>query len=44
MLYNQLVQQSTLCAYMTTFKIFAVACFILIPFMFLLKGEQKNPE
>lgn len=42
MLYNQLLQQSTLCAYMTTFKIFAIACFILLPFMFLLKGEQKK--
>lgn len=42
MLYNQLIQQSTLCAYMTTFKVFAIACFILVPFMFLLKGEQKN--
>lgn len=41
MLYNQLLQQSTLCAYMTTYKVFAVACFILIPFMFLLKGEKK---
>lgn len=41
MLYNQLVQQSMLCAYMTTFKVFAVACFILIPFMFLLKGEKS---
>ena len=41
MLYNQLIQQSTLCAYMTTFKVFAIACFILIPFMFLLKGENK---
>ena len=41
MLYNQLIQQSTLCAYMTTFKIFAIACFILIPFMFLLKSERK---
>ena len=27
---------------MTTFKVFATACFILIPFMFLLKGEQKT--
>lgn len=44
MLYNQLVQQSTLCAYMTTFKVFAIACFVLIPFMFLLKGEQKKTE
>ena len=42
MLYNQLIQQSTLCAYMTTFKVFAMACFILVPFMFLLKGEQKR--
>ncbi len=41
MLYNQLIQQSTLCAYMTTFKVFAIACFLLVPFMFLLKGEKK---
>ena len=41
MLYNQLIQQSTLCAYMTTFKVFAIACFILVPFMFLLKSEKK---
>lgn len=41
LLYNQLIQQSTLCAYMTTFKVFAIACFILVPFMFLLKGERK---
>lgn len=40
MLYNQLIQQSTLCAYMSTFKIFAIACFVLIPFMFILKGER----
>ena len=42
LMYNQLLQRSTLCAYMTTFKIFAIACFILLPFMFLLKGEQKK--
>lgn len=41
MLYNQLIQQSTLCAYMTTFKVFALGCFILLPFMFLLKSEKK---
>ena len=41
MLYNQLIQQSTLCAYMTTFKIFAAACLILIPIMFLFKSEKK---
>ena len=42
MLYNELIQQSTLCAYMTTFKVFAVACFILLPFMFLLKNEKSS--
>ena len=41
MLYNQLIQQSTLCAYMTTFKVFAIACFILIPVLFILKSERK---
>lgn len=44
MLYNQLLQQSTLCAYMTTFKVFAFACLILIPFMFILKGEKSVKE
>lgn len=42
MLYNMLIQQSTLCAYMTTFKVFAICCFILLPFMFILKGEKKE--
>ena len=42
MLYNTLLQQSTLCAYMTTFKVFAICCFILLPFMFILKGEKKE--
>lgn len=41
MLYNQLIQQATLCAYMTTFKVFAVACFVMVPFMFLLKGKKN---
>lgn len=45
LLYNQLLQQSTLCAYMDTFKIFAIACFILLPVLFILKGEnQTNKE
>lgn len=41
MLYNQLIQQSTLCAYMDTFKVFAIACFILLPFLFILKNERS---
>ena len=44
MLFNQLIQQSALCAYMTTFKVFAAACFILVPFMFLLKGEKTEEQ
>ena len=42
MLYNQLIQQSTLCAYMTTFKVFAAACFILLPLMFIFKSENRT--
>ncbi len=42
LLYNQLLQQSTLCAYMTSFKIFAIACFILLPVLFILKGETSS--
>lgn len=42
MLYNQLIQQSTLCAYMTTFKVFATACFILLPLMFIFKSENRT--
>lgn len=40
-LYNQLIQQSTLCAYMDTFKVFAIACFILLPLLFMLKEGNK---
>jgi len=41
MIYGELIQQSTLCAYMTTFKVFAIACMVLIPFMFVLKDEKS---
>lgn len=44
LLYNQLLQQSTLCAYMDTFKIFAIACFILLPFLFILKENMPQKE
>lgn len=42
MLYNQLIQQSVLCAYMDTFKVFAIACFVLLPFLFLLKESSLH--
>ena len=36
-LYNQLIQQSNLWAYIDTFRIFAVACLVVIPFMMFIK-------
>lgn len=42
LLYMQLLQQSTLCAYMDSFKIFAIGCFILLPFLFLIKSNVVN--
>ena len=41
-LYNQMLQQCKLWAYMDTFRIFAVGCFILIPLLFILKGENRG--
>lgn len=38
-LYNQLLQQSSLCAYMTTFKVFSISCFVILPMMFILKND-----
>ena len=42
MIYKQLIQQSTLCAFMNSYKIYAVLVLVLIPFVFLLK--KFNPE
>lgn len=36
-LYNQLIQQSNLWAYIDTFRIFAVACLVVIPFIMFIK-------
>ena len=43
LLYNQLIQQSTLCAYMTSFKVFALACIVIIPLMLVFKEEHNKP-
>ncbi len=40
LLYNQLLQQSTLWAYIDTFRIFAIACFFVAPLVLLMK--RKN--
>lgn len=41
-IYGQLVQQSTLCAFIHAYKIYAIAIIILIPFIFILK--KFEPE
>ncbi len=40
LLYNQLLQQSVLWAYIDTFRIFAIACFFVAPMVLLMK--RKN--
>ena len=41
-LYGQLVQQSTLCAFMNAYKTYAILILVLIPLVFVLK--QFKPE
>lgn len=41
-IYGMLVQQSTLCAFMNAYRIYAILILILIPFVFVLK--KFNPE
>lgn len=41
LLYKQLLQQSTLWAYIDTFRIFAAACFIIIPLLLLMKSIKS---
>ena len=36
-IYGQLIQQSTLCAFMNAYKLYAIAIIILIPFVFILR-------
>ena len=41
-IYGQLIQQSTLCAFMNAYRIYAVIILILIPLVFLLKRLQNE--
>jgi len=43
-IYGQLVQQSTLCAFINAYKIYAVAIIILIPFVFILKKFNSEAK
>ena len=39
-IYRELIQQSTLWAYIDTFRVFAVACLIVIPFIMFIKVRK----
>jgi DHA2 family multidrug resistance protein len=41
LLYQQLQLQSTLWAYIDTFRIFGVACFLIIPLLLLMKSFKS---
>ena len=41
LLYNQLIQQATLWAYIDTFRIFAVAAFMIIPLLLFLHKKKS---
>ena len=44
MAYRLLQQQSNLASFIDAFRIFAVACIVIIPLIFLLKGIQKKED
>ena len=41
-IYGQLMQQANLLAFIDAFRVFAIACVIIIPLIFLIKGLEKN--
>ena len=41
MIYKQLMQQATLMAFIDAFRVFAIACIVIIPLIFLIKGIKK---
>lgn len=42
MIYKQLMQQANLMAFIDAFRVFAIACIVIIPLIFLIKGIKKN--
>ena len=40
MIYNQLIQQSTLCAYMETFRVWGIISFVCIPLLLLYRRKK----
>ena len=44
MVYNQLLQQSSLWGYVETFRYFGVAAFVIIPLVLLIRTKQAKTE
>lgn len=42
MIYGQLMQQANLMAFIDAFRIFAIACIVIIPLIFLIKNIKKE--
>ncbi len=42
LLYNSLVQQATLWAYIDTFRLFAIACFFITPLLIFIKNKKYS--
>jgi len=42
LIYGQLMQQANLMAFIDAFRVFAIACIIIIPLIFLIKGIKKE--
>ena len=41
-LYGEMVKQANLWGFIETFRICGIACFVVIPFIFLLKNMKKE--
>ncbi|MFI3299933.1 MAG: DHA2 family efflux MFS transporter permease subunit [Candidatus Gastranaerophilales bacterium] len=41
-MYGQLIQQSTLSAFIDSFRIFGTLCFLVIPLLFIMKNVKQN--
>ena len=41
-IYGQLMQQANLLAFIDAFRVFAIACIVIIPLIFLIKGIKKE--
>ena len=42
LIYGQLMQQANLLAFIDAFRVFAIACIVIIPLIFLIKGIKKD--